>query len=523
MSGVLPAASPRGKALQKDLAQLGVAASCEPADLWAMSRDCWPRTLLWTKAGLTPHPPDVVAWPADAEQVAATVRFAAERQVAVVPFGAGSGVCGGAVPVRGGIALDLKRITGPLAIDLPARTVTAGSGINGQRLEELLNEKGATLGHFPSSIYCSTVGGWLAARSAGQLSSRYGKIEDMVLSVEAVDGTGALLHTLDGPSAGPDLTQLLVGSEGTLAVITSAKLRIWPAPAARWLRGIRFPTVQAGMRALHSIMRAGLRPAVARLYDPLDTLLAGKGGGAGLKIPQPLRWVVDATQAEALRLALRAPMLLNRLVDALPAQSLMILGFEGDAEDDCAEEGESALALCRSARGDDLGPAPGEKWLANRYKISYRQSPLFSAGAFVDTMEVATTWDRLDSLYHQVRRAVQGLAFVMAHFSHAYLEGCSIYFTFVGLAGAPADQIARGSREGAEEDLEEAESRYDACWKAALGAVADEGATISHHHGVGLSKQIFLPREHGEGMRQLRALKNAFDPHGILNPGKLLL
>jgi alkyldihydroxyacetonephosphate synthase len=367
------------------------------------------------------------------------------------------------------------------------------------------------------------VGGWLAARSAGQLSSRYGKIEDMVLSVEAVDGTGALLHTLDGPSAGPDLTQLLVGSEGTLAVITSAKLRIWPSPSARWLRGIRFPSVQAGMRALHNIMRAGLRPAVARLYDPLDTLLAGKGGGAAMKIPQPLRWVVDATQAEALRLALRAPMLLNRLVDALPAHSLMILGFEGDSEDDCAEEGDSALAVCESARGDDLGPAPGERWLANRYKISYRQSPLFSAGAFVDTMEVATTWDRLDSLYHQVRRAVQGLAFVMAHFSHAYLEGCSIYFTFVGLAGATADQIARGSRADAEEDLEGAESRYDACWKAALGAVADEGATISHHHGVGLSKQIFLPREHGEGMRQLRALKRAFDPHGILNPGKLLL
>jgi len=345
----------------------------------------------------------------------------------------------------------------------------------------------------------------------------------MVLSLEAGGGTGANVRTLDGPSAGPDLTQLIVGSEGTLAVITAARLRIWPLPAARWLRGVRFPDVQAGMRALQALMRAGLRPAVARLYDPLDTLLAGRSGGAAMHIPQPLRWVVDATQAEALRLALKAPGLLNRFVDALPQKALLIIGFEADSEDDCAEEGESALAICQAAHGEDLGPAPGEKWLANRYKISYRQSPLFSAGAFVDTMEVATTWDRLDSLYHQVRRAVQGLAFVMAHFSHAYLEGCSIYFTFIGLAGATADQIARGSRADAEEDLEEAESRYDACWKAAMGAVADEGATLSHHHGVGLSKQIFLPREHGEGMRQLRALKKAFDPHGILNPGKLLL
>src|SRR5207302_6674646 len=129
--------------------------------------------------------------------------------------------------------------------------------------------------------------------------------------------------------------------------------------------------------------------------------------------------------------------------------SLMILGFENEGPqgaEDARADGEDALRLCKEAGGDDQGAAPGEKWLANRYKISYRQSPLFAAGAFVDTMEVATTWDRLLSLYHQVRRAVQGLAFVLAHFSHAYLEGCSIYFTFIGLAGAPADQIARGSR-----------------------------------------------------------------------------
>ncbi|MGZ6143996.1 MAG: FAD-binding oxidoreductase [Myxococcales bacterium] len=519
----LPSATPRGKALARDLAKLNVQVSCEPPDLWAMSRDCWPRSLLWTKAGVTPHPPDVVAWPRDVEQVAEIVKFAAERQVAVVPFGAGSGVVGGTVPLRGGIALDLKHLTGPLAIDLDERTAEVGAGMNGQRFEELLNAQGATLGHFPSSIYCSTVGGWLAARSAGQLSSRYGKIEDMVLSLEAVDGTGAILHTLDGPSGGPDLTQLLVGSEGTLGVITSSRLRIWPKPKKQWLRGVKFPSVQDGMRAIQSLMRSGLRPAVARLYDPLDTILAGRSGGAAMQVPQPLKWVVEGAQAEALRLALKAPMLLNRLVDALPAAALLILGFEGDSDFELDEEGEAALALCQAERGDDLGPSPGERWLANRYKISYRQSPLFSAGAFVDTMEVATTWDRLDGLYHGVRRAVQNLAFVLAHFSHAYLEGCSIYFTFIGLAGAPAEEIGRGSRDDAELDLEEAESRYDACWKAALGAVADAGATLSHHHGVGLSKQIFLPREHGEGMRQLRALKKAFDPHGILNPGKLLL
>jgi alkyldihydroxyacetonephosphate synthase len=516
----LPSATARGKALLRDLEQLGVKASCDPADLWAMSRDCWPRALLWTKAGVAPHPPDVVAWPADVGQVAAVVKFAVERQVAVVPFGGGSGLCGGAVPVRGGIALDLKRLTGPLRIDLAARTVEVGAGLNGQRLEEMLQAQGATLGHFPSSLYCSTVGGWLATRAAGQLSARYGKIEDMVLSVEAVDGTGAILRTLDGPSAGPDLTQLLVGNEGTLGVITGARLRIWPKPSRQWLRGVRFSSVPKGLRALRTVMRSGLRPAVARLSDPFETLLEGSSGP---QVPQPLKWVVEGAQAEALRMALRAPLLLNRLVEALPASSLLVLGFEGDSEDECAEEGAAALELCEAEDGEDLGPGPGERWLMNRYRSGYRQSPLFSAGAFVDTLEVATTWDRLEALDRGVRHAVDGLAFVHGQFSHAYPEGCAIDFTLIGLAGAPAEKIARGPRDDAELDLEEAESRYDACWKAALSAAADAGATLSHHHGIGIARQIMLPREHGEGMRQLRALKKAFDPHGILNPGKLLL
>jgi len=512
MTAHLPAATARGRALERDLAAIvGTAAvSCEPSDLWAMSRDCWPRALLWTRAGVTPHPPDVVAWPSSTEEVARIVQFAARTGAAIVPFGAGSGVCGAAVPTAGGIALDLKRMETLSEVDLPRRFARVQAGMIGQRLDELLSARGATLGHFPSSIYCSTVGGWLAARSAGQLSSRYGKIEDMVLSLEAVDGTGDVLRTPEGPSAGPDLVQLLVGSEGTLGVITSATLRIWPRPRARWLRGVRFPSTGAGTSALRALFRSGLRPAIARLYDPLDSLLAGGGSGGRIRVPEPLQTVVAGARTEAVRIALRAPALLNRLVDALPSASLLVLGFEGEgpsAAADAREEGELALQILASEGGEDEGPSAGEKWLANRYAMGYRQSPLFSAGAFADTMEVATTWDRLSGLYRGVREAVAPHAFVMAHFSHAYLEGCSIYFTFVGLAG---------------NDLAVAESRYDACWQSALSAACDAGATLSHHHGIGLHKQSFLPREHGEGMAQLRALKRAFDPHGILNPGKLV-
>jgi alkyldihydroxyacetonephosphate synthase len=319
VTGPLPAATGGGKALERDLVSLlgAGAASCDPADLWAASRDCWPRALLWTRAGVVPHPPDVVAWPDSVDGVATVIRYAAEQRVAVVPFGSGSGVCGGVVPLRGGISLDLKRLAALRGVDVPRRRADAQAGLSGQRLEELLGARGATLGHFPSSIYCSTVGGWLAARSAGQLSSRYGKIEDMVLGLVAVDGTGEVLRTSDAPSAGPDLTQLLVGSEGTLAVIAEATLRIWPAPRARWMRGVRFRSVADGLAGVQAVMRSGLRPAVARLYDPLDTLVAGKGGGRHRALPEPLRAIVDGAQTEAMRLALRAPALLNRLVDAL--------------------------------------------------------------------------------------------------------------------------------------------------------------------------------------------------------------
>ena len=517
----LPQPSARGKALARELAALSIAASVEPADLWAASRDSSPRAILWTKAGLAPHPPDVVAWPASAAQVAAVVKLAAASEVAVVPSGAGGGVCGGAVPSQGGIALDLKRLAGPPRIDLPARTVDVEAGVNGARLAELLSAAGATLGHAPAGMTSSTVGGWLAARSAGDFSTRYGTIADQVLSLEAVDGTGALLRTADGPSAGPDLAQLLVGSEGTLAVITAARLRIWPRPGPGWARCLRFPSTGHGLRALRSILRGGLRPSLARLCDPIDSQRATRGT-LRESVPAPLRFLFDAGQREAWRTALKAPFLLNRLADALPKSCLLFLAFEGGEGDrDGDEGGRAALGLCRGAGGEDLGAPPAERFLANRHRDSFAAARLFAAGAFVQTLDLATTWDRALPLVAQVRRAVESRALVSVHFPQAYLEGCALEFTFVGLAGMSAAEAAQASPDDNEADLEQAQARADACWNAALNAAAGEGATLGHHLGAGAEKNGYLQREHGEGVRQLRALKAAFDPHGILNPGKL--
>lgn len=524
----LPAATARGRALARDLAALlgEDHASCAPADLRAASRDAWPRALLSAQAGITRHPPEVVAWPDSAAQVQAVVRYAAEQRIPVVAIGGGSGVSGGAIPVQGGIALDLKRLAAPPRIELASRFVEVDAGMNAQRLEELLEAAGATLGHFPDGMDRATVGGMLATRGSGARAGRYGKIEDLVLGVEAVDGTGALLKALDGRGLRPDLSRLLLGSEGTLAVFTRARLRCFPRPTALWARAVRFSSGDKGARALQEILRAGLRPAVLRLHGPIEALRAGRASAAGRALPGPLRLVLDSGGQDALRVALRYPAVLNRLVSALPGLGLLVLAFEGDfghGEDDAAEEGEEALRLCAALDGDDLGPGPAERWLAQRAQGGLERSRLFAAGAFADTVEVAALWERLPALLAGVRQALFSRALVTAQITHAYLEGCAVAFTFLSLSGLPVRGAQAAPPEEVEEALLEAEARYDACLSAVLSAAADAGATVSHQDGIGLARQLLMPREHGEGMRELRALKSAFDPHGILNPGKLLL
>jgi alkyldihydroxyacetonephosphate synthase len=504
--------------------------STTPPDRVAYARDLWPRGLLAVRAGdVAPFPPDAIVWPESVAEVQAIVRLAVEHGVPIVPFGAGSGVCGGTLPLRGGIVVDVKRMRRLVALDAANLTATFETGILGEHLEHELGRRGYTLGHFPSSIMCSTLGGWLAARSAGQCSSRYGKIEDMVRSVEVVLGTGERLDTADA-GAGADLNQLLVGSEGTLGIFTRATLAIRPAPEARRMRGFRFPRLAAGCEAIRRLMQRGLRPSVLRLYDELDSFMhrrAGKAAPVPVESPQEgsmyarMLEVIGVDQPPALRrraiaALLDRPALLNRAVSTLlprlGAGCLLVVGCEGERR---LVEGEAAAVFreLEGAGGVDLGPGPGEHWLAHRYDVSFGLSKIFDAGAFADTMEVATTWDRLLELYRAVKRALAPHAFVMAHFSHAYPDGCSIYFTFAAAVpgGGQYDDGARAA----------AERRYDEIWRAGLAAAHGAGATISHHHGVGLSKAAFMPDEHGEAMRVFHALKQVCDPHGIFNPGKM--
>ena len=511
------------------------AVSALESDRFAYSRDCWPRDLIQMRAGMIPASPACIVWPETAEEVSKILLLASELGIPVVPYGAGSGVCGGARPVDGGITIDFKRMKSIRQIDEVNLTAEVETGIIGERLERRLNQRGYTLGHFPSSIVCSTLGGWLAARSAGQTSTFYGKIEDMVLGLETVS-PGRVRKLTSAPRAGlsVDYNALMMGSEGVFGAITAATLRIHPFPESRLFRGFRFPNVQAGITAIRKMLRVGLKPAVVRLYDALDTFIGrghGKGGSSdessdavsfesiskivASRFPTEKltgnglgRRLAQAMIRKTVSTVVGTPLLLNRAIDALPEQCLLILGFEGQSGL-IRSEMDLGISLCTELGAEDLGEEPGLHWLANRHNVSYKQSKAYASGVFTDTMEVAANWERLLPVYQSVRRAISKEAFVMAHFSHAYPDGCSIYFTFAGAAENPRDPNTI---------LE----RYDRIWAAALPAANDAGGTVSHHHGIGILKAHAMEKEHGRGgMTVLRALKAGFDPQAILNPGKL--
>lgn len=537
--------------------------STRPQDLHAYRRDMWARSLLAVAAGQPAGVlPAAVVWPSSTQDLQLLVELAGRHDVKLTPYGAGSGVTGGAAPGAGSLVVDMKRLR-KFELDRDRFTVRCGVGWNGWHLEQALAKSGLSVGHFPSSIMCSTVGGWLATRGAGQMSTKYGKIEDMVSALTWVTGRGERID-LDSASGGIDWVQLLVGSEGRLGLISEATLAVQAVPQKRLLRGYWFPDVAAGCAAIQQILQRGLRPAVVRLYDELDTLLAGTGrhppslnqpllsnlsGTAGrllgqlsglvgkfevgrsrqqlelsdlLQLLKPdaerakhrlERWLVQT----ALLKTEPVGQFLDSLLSRLHIGCLLIIGCEGEPTTTAMEEQLIRDEISRLG-GRDLGPEPGEHWLRHRYDVSFKWPRVFAAGAMADTMEFAATWDRLPALYQKVRAAILPHALIMAHFSHAYPDGCSIYFTFMTRA------LSAGERDDhTAVRLQDDQRRYDEIWQAAIQAALSAGATIGHHHGVGRLRAPFLVDEQGEGMAVLRTLASHTDPHSILNPGRLFV
>jgi alkyldihydroxyacetonephosphate synthase len=494
--------------LEKLSPPLRARASVAVPDRVAGARDLWQRHLVRVQRGEPPNEselPAAVVRPETEDEVRELVELAPSAGVLLVPYGAGSGVCGAVACNPRTLVVDTKRMR--WLESGAGGTVRIGPGLLGIPLEEELARRGLTAGHFPSSILCSTVGGWVAARGAGQCSGRYGKIEDMVAGATAVLGTGDVV-TARRRRGGPELLPLLIGSEGTLGIFTELELRVHRKPEERAFAAFELPGVTAGIDALRTLYQAGLRPAVARLYDPLDSRLVGDEKPHPPSEASPLE-PLGVDRHASLSFWLRWPRVLaGGLAFAertFLKRTKLILLFEGESGQ-AAAEAEHAGRIVSGAGGRSLGEGPARAWYERRYAVSYEQSRIFRHDAFSDTFEVAAPWSLLEPLYENVRRALGQRALVMAHLSHAYPDGCSIYFTFLA--------AARGT---------ESVSFHEQIWREGLAAALEVGGTMAHHHGVGRLRQAALAGELGAGgVKALARVKRAFDPAGILCPGSPL-
>ncbi|RME88483.1 MAG: FAD-binding oxidoreductase [Candidatus Hydrogenedentota bacterium] len=477
------------------------------------SRDLMPFNFILEQKGEVRFPPDYIVWPKTEQEIVNLIAICREHKVPLVPYAGGSGVCGGAVPVAGGVVCDLKQMDKILEINDTDLTCTVEPGINGQLFEEELNRRGYTLGHFPSSIYVSTVGGWVATRAAGVLSTYYGKIEDMVLSLRVALGNGNVAETVLTPASatGPDFNRIFAGSEGTLGILTKITFRIHPLPQERGFFAVKAKNVKEGIEFMRMVMRRGLRPAAVRLYDELDTLIIGspeeKSGmdeDAGF-VRETLK---KLKSGEGLKATLRWAAVTNRAIDIglslANVGCLLLFTFEGHPAL-VNTQMEMIHRLATEMRLDIKGEKPARYWWDHRYDVSYSSPAVFKEGAFLDTCEVSTTWSKLHELYVRVKDAVKNDVFIMAHFSHSYLCGNNIYFSIAGYADSP----------------EESEKKYLDVWDKMMKVCLQMGASISHHHSVGMLKQKYLVEQMGHLYPIWQKIKEACDPDGIMNPGKL--
>jgi alkyldihydroxyacetonephosphate synthase len=447
--------------------------SVDPVTRRSHRRDYWLLSQLEDVDGAVVALPACVVRPRNVDDVVAVVNACRSSGAALVPYGLGSGVCGAIVAPEGSVVLDMSSMARVREVDTNNLVASFDAGVRGTDAEEAVGKAGLTLGHYPQSIGVSSVGGWIATRAAGQYSTGYGNIEDIVLDLEAVLPDGSVLSTRRTPraSTGPDLRHILMGSEGTLGVVTGVGLSVRRIAEHRAVEAYYAPSMEAGLDLQREIVQTGLLPVVMRQYDTVETQRMFSG-------------------------------------QARNDDGLILLVFEGPKA--MVEAGvNGARALAKSAGCDSAPAAAGEHWLAERNHVpSFEQ--FLRNGVVVDTIEVAATWDRIKVMY---RDAVESLSTVpgiltgSAHSSHAYRSGINLYFTFA--ARPPERDRMRWT--------------YEECWRRVMEATIRVGGTIAHHHGIGRVRRAWLEKELGPaGLVAMRALKRALDPSGFMNPGALL-
>lgn len=439
----------------------------------------------------TQSAPDAVVVPGCTDEVARVLAWCADSDVAVVTYGGGTAVTGGLAPLAGDhravISLDMCRFDTLVGVDEVSHIATLGAGVTGPRAEELLAEHGMSLGHFPQSFRFATIGGFAVTRSSGQASAGYGRFDEMVVGLTLVTPRGVLrLGPVERSAAGPDLRQLVLGSEGTFGVVTEVSLRVHPIPEAVVSQAWRVPDFASGAAAVRRVARSDARPTVLRMSDEAET---------AVNLASP-----DAIGS-----------------DDTSGGCLVITRFEG-RESDCADRRARVAALLTDAGATDLGAGPADAWAHGRFDAPYLRDALLAIGVGCETLETATTWSRVEALRSGVSTALTAAlgsedgpwsaspALVLCHISHTYATAASLYFTVVYRL-----------------DEDDPIRQWDAAKQAASRAIVDHGATITHHHAIGTDHRAFLDSEIGDlGVQVLRAVKATLDPAGVMNPGKLV-
>ena len=451
--------------------RLGIKVSDTPAEIADHSRDWWPLSLQWAQNAMVPTFPGIVVYPKSTDDVAEVLKLANEFEIPVTPAAGKSGVSGGVICVPGSVSIDLINLRESFEVDTDSKTLTLSSGFFGPEIEKRLGDEfNLTLGHFPQSFDISTVGGWLACRGAGQLSNRYGKIEDMVIALEVVMADGTIIKTgSNAPRAatGPDLNQLFVGSEGTLGIITQATLRLHKRPEVVKKAAYSAKSFEEGLKFCQNIIQRGANPAVLRLYDAVESERNFK----------------------------------------LADKNILIVLDEGDS---VTVDANFEVVVSEASGLEVLDDSLVDHWLETRNDVE-GLGIYTKMGVCLDTIEISANWTNLPVIYRRVVKSlkeVPGTVNASAHQSHAYLSGACLYFTFAGIKSETDD-----------EDFNE--KYYRACWDRVMEAVKDEGGAISHHHGIGLNRAIYLEEALGSAFSVLEKIKDALDPKSILNPYKL--
>jgi len=442
--------------------------SQQESDLISYSLDYWLYGVFLSQRGDLPAFPSAVISPASADQIQNIVRCAGEYKVPITPFGGGSGVLGGAIPLNGSVVLNLQRMSRFLNLDELSLVAESEAGIMGANLELELNRRGYSAGNVPQSLYCSTLGGWISTRAAGQFSTKYGKIEDMVLGMEVVLPDGSLLNIRPVPrrSVGPSLKDLFLGGEGALGIVTRATISVHPLPRLTIKQSFIFPSVEVALDVVRQILRAEARPAVVRIFDEAES---------------------------------------ERYFPRIGRKVVTIFISEGETEYTTLDA-RVIRRISRENGGKSSGEEPADIWLQKRFDIGLGPI-LMQYGGIVDTIEVSALFKDAARLYRDMvaaMKAVEGALEVSGHYSHFYREGACLYITF---AGIPKDPLRY----------------YQDTWDAAMKATLQNNGSISHHHGIGFWRIQYLKQELGSsGVRLLKSIKSAIDPEGILNRGKLI-